>query len=85
MVKDPFSSNTAEKSMIIMKKDNIIEALGRNISSIHFISLNFHEPYLFVKIAFLPPQTIILIMIWTCRLTFYGLILAQINGVDEVC
>lgn len=44
-----FSSNFAEKSMIIVKKDNITEASGCNISSIHFISLNFHKPYLFGK------------------------------------
>lgn len=49
--------------MITVKKDNIIQALGCDISSIHFISLNFHEPYLFGKIVFLPPQTVILIMI----------------------
>lgn len=72
-----FSPNFAEKSMITMKKGNIIKALGRNISSIHFMSLNFHEPYLFGKIVFSPPNTIILIMISTCRLKLYGLILAK--------
>ena len=48
-----FSPNFAEKSMITIKKGNIIKALGRNI----------HEPYLFGKIVFSPPKTIILIMI----------------------
>lgn len=36
----PFSSNITEESMITVKKDNIIEALGRNISSIHFITFS---------------------------------------------
>lgn len=72
----PFSSEIAEKSMITVMKDNIIMAPGHNISSIHFISLKFHEPYLFGKTVFLAPQTIIVIMIWTCGPRYYGLILA---------